>query len=161
MKTLSLFLLALFIPHALSCASAPPQTPQKQDSMPKNTLSYFSLSRLTGNHMAEGSRNSTYYYLSTKKIVIEVTDLDCDEKSSITPEQFAELEVQLIALIERYKLKEWTPPPPPEFYPTDEINSFRIDIKYADGEKISINSYPKHYQSIMADLAVIFAPYMK
>ncbi len=128
---------------------------------PASTLRSFSLSRVTGNHMAENSRNEIYYYAASKKLVITLTDRDIDEKITLTPEQFAELEEQLLPLISKYKLKEWKKPAPPEFYATDEINSFSIRVYYRNGDEIHISDYPDDFPSIMKDVAAIFEPYAK
>ncbi len=144
---------------APSCGTttANPSTAEK----PQSILRSFSLNRVTGNQMAENSRNEVYYYAASKKLVVTLTDRGIDEKITLTPEQFAEIEAKLLPLISKYKLKEWKKPAPPEFYATDEINSFSIRVYYRNGDEIHISDYPSDFPSIMKEVAAIFEPYTK
>ncbi len=158
MKTCFRRILTTLICAVAPCCGTTTANPSTEEKA-QTTLRSFSLNRVTGNHMAENSRNETYYYASSKKLVITLTDRGIDKKVSLTAEEFAKIEAQLLPLMSKYKLKEWKKPAPPEFYATDEINSFSIRVYYKNGDEIHITDYPADFQSIMKEVASIFESY--
>ncbi len=129
----------------------------------------FSFNNSYKNDMDESRGDSTYYYLKSNKLFLELWGFgreDIVEKEiSISPKEFLALQKDVSLWIEKYdilalaKAELESTPSETEEYATDVQGSFYIKIYYSGAEDIVLSEMPPNYHEMLADLDLIFSSY--